>query len=154
MPSNDNYGQVARAALTAIDAILARWLPGGKRQGHEYIVRNPTRSDDRPGSFSVNCTTGRWSDFATDDKGGDLISLIAYVDRLSQAEACKILGTFLGIATSDRDADHSSRPKPAWVPLRPIPNDASYLDKRRPARSTLLDLFAVRYHGDGPRSAL
>ncbi|MGH8579591.1 MAG: hypothetical protein ACREVK_05510 [Gammaproteobacteria bacterium] len=101
MLNSHKYREVARAALAAIDAVLARWLPGGKRQGAEYIVRNPTRSDDRPGSFSINCNTGRWADFATGDKGGDLISLIAYLDRISQAEACRRLGSFLGVATGD-----------------------------------------------------
>ena len=31
------------------------------------------------GSFSVSITTGVWADFATDDRGGDLVSLYAYL---------------------------------------------------------------------------
>lgn len=70
------------------DAINARldpatavpsWLPEGKRRGREWIARNPTRADASPGSFTVNLTTGKWADFATDDKGGDLVSLYAYL---------------------------------------------------------------------------
>jgi hypothetical protein len=35
--------------------------------------------DQNPGSFSINVRTGRWADFATGDKGGDVISLAAYL---------------------------------------------------------------------------
>ncbi|TBW39299.1 hypothetical protein EYW49_07380 [Siculibacillus lacustris] len=40
---------------------------------------NPTRTDHRPGSFKVNLRTGRWGDFSTGDKGGDLIALAAFL---------------------------------------------------------------------------
>ena len=40
---------------------------------------NPTRPDRRAGSFKVNLRTGRWADFATGDKGGDAVSLAAYL---------------------------------------------------------------------------
>lgn len=41
--------------------------------------------------------SGRWADFATDDKGGDVISLAAYLSGLSQAEAARELARALGI---------------------------------------------------------
>ena len=68
-----DFKSIARAALEQAPRILASWLPDGKRQGNEYIARNPTRSDDSAGSFSVNLNTGVWKDFATGDAGGDLI---------------------------------------------------------------------------------
>ena len=43
------------------------------------MARNPTRPDRRPGSFKINLTTGRWADFATGDRGGDPVSLAAYL---------------------------------------------------------------------------
>lgn len=89
----------ARAALAAVDSVLVRWLPEGKRQGSEWVARNPTRHDDAPGSFSVNTATGAWGDFATGDKGGDLVSLVRYLDGLSsQGEAARRLSDFLGTA--------------------------------------------------------
>lgn len=59
--------------------LVPQWLPDGKQQGNEWIARNPTRQDKRPGSFSVSLVTGKWSDFATGDSGNDLISLWAYL---------------------------------------------------------------------------
>jgi hypothetical protein len=45
----------------------------------------------------VNVTTGRWSDFATDHRGGDLVSLGAFLHRMSQADAAKRIAEMLGI---------------------------------------------------------
>jgi hypothetical protein len=75
--SPSDYRAIADEALRTFDAVIARWLPGGKFEGREYVVRNPTRNDKRPGSFKVNRDTGQWADFATGDKGADLVSLVA-----------------------------------------------------------------------------
>jgi len=47
--------------------------------------------------FKVNVKTGVWSDFATDDKGGDLISLFAYAREMSQGDAARELSGRLGL---------------------------------------------------------
>jgi len=39
----------------------------------------------------VNLLTGRWADFATGDKGGDPISLLAYLRSISQGDAARLL---------------------------------------------------------------
>ena len=59
---------INRAALSVLPSLLDRWLPGGRREGREYTVRNPRRADRRPGSFRINLNTGRWADFATGDR--------------------------------------------------------------------------------------
>lgn len=91
------FARIAAAALQNIDTVLAQWVPNGKRQGHEYVALNPARIDQRTGSFSINLNTGAWADFATNDKGGDLIALVAYIERTRQPEACKRLAEFLRI---------------------------------------------------------
>ena len=92
-----DFKAVAAAALSAADAVLSRWLPDGRRHGAEYLARNPTRDDRRPGSFSINAHTGAWMDGATGDKGGDLVALVAYLDRVKQDEAARRLAEFLRI---------------------------------------------------------
>jgi hypothetical protein len=93
-----DFAAVNRAALGRLPDILARWLPGGRMEGREYVVRNPKRHDRRPGSFKINLDTGRWADFATGDKGGDPISLAAYLAGCRQVEAARRLAAMLGIA--------------------------------------------------------
>ena len=96
-PAAHDFKTTAAAALAAADAVLSHWLPDGKHNGHEYQALNPTRTDSRPGSFSINTSTGQWADFATDDKGGDLVSLVAYLDGCNQGEAESRLADFLGL---------------------------------------------------------
>ena len=42
--------------------------------------------------------TGVWADFATDDKGGDIISYYAYIKGLGQIDAAKELADRLGVS--------------------------------------------------------
>jgi hypothetical protein len=94
------FDHVNRAAIAALPAILARWLPRGRIVGREYVALNPTRSDERMGSFKVALSgprAGAWADFATGDKGGDVISLAAYLTHSTQVEAARQLSVMLGI---------------------------------------------------------
>lgn len=93
-----DFPTINRAALAMLPALLERWLPDGKKQGHEWVARNPKRGDRQPGSFSVNLNTGRWADFAqADARGGDVISLAAYLAGISQYEAAQELAKMLGL---------------------------------------------------------
>ncbi|MEN3239025.1 hypothetical protein PUR29_36930 [Methylobacterium ajmalii] len=93
--------RIAEHALGSAPAILARWLPDGRRQGAEWVARNPTRSDARPGSFKVNTVTGRWADFSTGERGGDLVSLAAYLFKTNQVEAASGIAEMLGVSAYD-----------------------------------------------------
>jgi hypothetical protein len=74
-----DFRRVNRLALSRLDDILRRWLPGGKLQGAEYVVRNPKRLDHRPGSFKINVKTGKWGDFAAGVGGGDPVVAVAVI---------------------------------------------------------------------------
>ena len=92
------FRRIADAALDHAETIAARWLPDGRREGAEWVSLNPTRNDQRAGSFKVNLQTGAWGDFATGDRGGDLISLAAFLFRVRQAEAAFRIADMLGVA--------------------------------------------------------
>ena len=94
-----DFVAIDRAASGNMLPILRRWLPDGRVEGQEFVARNPTRADRHPGSFKINLRTGRWSDFATGDKGGDVVSLAAYLHGLSQAEAARRLAVMLGVGS-------------------------------------------------------
>jgi hypothetical protein len=82
---------VSGACLQHLPALLQSWLPDGRVMGGEWVALNPTRADRRAGSFKINMTTGRWADFATNHAGGDLVSLYAYLNGLSQIAAARAL---------------------------------------------------------------
>ncbi|MEG3089521.1 hypothetical protein [Sphingomonas sp. PB4P5] len=85
-----DFDGINKAALAVLDAICRRWLSEGVLYGKEWVARNPTRADGKPGSFRINVQTGRWADFAVQGaKGGDVIGLAAYLfhggDRIAAA---------------------------------------------------------------------
>ncbi|MBI4967824.1 MAG: hypothetical protein HZC25_06870 [Rhodospirillales bacterium] len=97
-----DFDAINRAALARLPDLLARWLPGGRTEGQEYTPLNPRRGDHRPGSFRINLRTGRWSDFATGDAGGDPISQGAYLFGLSQVESARRFADMLGVRFDGR----------------------------------------------------
>ena len=53
----------------------------GRKQGKDFVCRNPNRSDKTIGSFRVcisGVKSGRWADFALDVRG-DALGLVAYI---------------------------------------------------------------------------
>lgn len=106
-----SFADVKAVSLKEIDRVLAHWLPNGKRVdgGKEYTAANPTRADKRAGSLKVNLSKGTWADFATGDKGGDLIDLVRYLDGGTDVEACNKLADLLHVTAGAAQ----SKPTPA-----------------------------------------
>jgi uncharacterized protein (DUF927 family) len=131
-PSNTakrpNFADVKAAALKDIDRVLSHWLPNGKRVdgGKEYTAPNPTRSDKRAGSLKISLSKGTWSDFATGDKGGDLIDLVRYLDGCTDVEACNKLADLLNVSSGGAQAKTApaKTKAPEWIAIQPIPSEA------------------------------
>ncbi|MHB2246008.1 DUF927 domain-containing protein [Pseudomonas fitomaticsae] len=123
-----SFADVKAAALKDIDRVLSHWLPNGKRVdgGKEYTAPNPTRSDKRAGSMKINLSKGTWADFATGDKGGDLIDLVRYLDGGTDVEACNRLADWLNVAPGAAQTKAApSKPKATtWNAIQPIPTEA------------------------------
>jgi len=92
-----DFAGINAAALGNGRALAQQLVPGGAFRSHEYVVRNPARDDKNPGSFTINCRTGRWSDFAIGAKGGDFISWYAHARNVDQSEAARQIAKKLGI---------------------------------------------------------
>lgn len=91
------FEKVNTIALPILEGLCQQWLPGGRTEAREYVALNPLRADRTLGSFRINLTSGRWSDFATSDRGGDPVSYYAYINRLSQIDAARALARILGV---------------------------------------------------------
>src|SRR5688572_18153600 len=89
-----------------------RWLPGGKMiTSAEYACGGLTGGAGQ--SLRVNVTTGVWCDFATNEKGADLIDLYAAIHRLRLPEAAKELAQQIGFGdSSPRQLPPAPAPKP------------------------------------------
>ncbi|WP_106075833.1 DUF927 domain-containing protein [Chromobacterium amazonense] len=119
------FEEVKRAALSALPRVLDWAGVDWKQIHHEIQMINSARSDEGYGSFSINVNTGVWADFASGDKGGDVIALVAYLKSYGQGEACKDLARLLGIINGEAPAASAPAPLPAAVPaaeaVLPIP---------------------------------
>lgn len=91
-----NFQQLAQRLLPRAGIILADNCPGGENKGREYVAS--TIHGGRGDSFKFNLETGKWADFATGDKGGDIISFYAANTLCTQPEAARYLESkYLGI---------------------------------------------------------
>ena len=128
MSKRPSFSEVKHASLKSIEQVLSNWLPGGKRVdgGKEYTAPNPTRNDKHAGSLKISLTKGTWADFATGDKGGDLIDLVRYLESCSDVDACQKLIEFLRIdAGTVISAQSANKPATAeWQAVLPIPAEA------------------------------
>ena len=135
-----DFQAINEHALANLDDVFERWLPEGEQSGKEYKPLNPKRDDTEIGSFSINTETGAWADFAEDEgaKGGDLVSLIAYLEGCSQSDAAKKLVDFLATLDGPTKTPPQAKTKgkktkiQAWAPIVPVPPDAPAPFNRHP----------------------
>lgn len=166
MPSGNTlpFAEIAAACLSQAESLVAEWLPGGRREGPEWKALNPTRADGKIGSFSVNVVTGAWGDFACDDKGGDLVSLYAYLFfQGDQGKAAVELAERFGITLppleggklgrkawkpappkTEQAAPKEKAPRTWWKPVWPVPTDAGEPPKAHPNRGIPSRIFTYR----------
>ena len=135
-----DFDAIAAAALPHLESLLCEWLPGGKKDGVEYVATNPTRGDRKAGSFRINTVTGVWCDFSSDDSGSDTIALVAYLEDIKQGEAARRLSKRLGMPIAEQRAptmDGSSKPGSAsaadWIAQPHAPQGHKYPSFRHPA---------------------
>ena len=132
MATSPRFDDVNAAAQARGVSLLESLLPRGRLHGREYVCGDLTGGPGK--SLSVNTDTGKWCDFATGDKGGDLVSLYAAVHDMKQGEALRALAGELGLSGgSGRDIarlrDHAkakikTEPEREWVVVMPLPDDA------------------------------
>jgi hypothetical protein len=141
-----DYSDISSRALGQSSSLVARWLPGGRQESSEWIALNPRRPDKSPGSFRINLVTGKWSDFADESgaaKGGDLISLYAYLNSVSQIDAAKEIARDVGTNTPPPEPPRKQKGRVAYVRMvSPVPADAPPLP---PEVSVHADSGWVRY---------
>lgn len=119
-----DFAAINQAALGCFERLLREWLPGGQKSGSEYSALNPTRADTKRGSFSINIHKGIWQDFATGDRGGDPVSLYAYLFTAGdQGLAGKALADVLGVAALSAPVVAEKKPRTEWRSMTP-PIDA------------------------------
>jgi putative DNA primase/helicase len=114
-----DFQAIAQQSLAHAETLLLRWLPAGRRNGHEWLVGD--LSGNAGESTSINMRTGAWADFAGDKKGGDFISLLAAIRGCTQLEAAKQIADELGIRVDHPPAAPPKSKKQQWTQVVPAP---------------------------------
>ncbi|UBB19514.1 VapE domain-containing protein [Comamonas odontotermitis] len=162
------YRELAEALLDRIDELVPRWLPGGRREGHEW------KCSDLGGGSGSSCSVcmegsraGRWADFSGDEKGRDLLSLYAAIHNLSIGKAAiqvareEGLEAVAGVVKTAAGApvQPAANPRPAapakpkpvkenWTPIVPVPDYAPPTDNVHFDRGQGLHVAEYRYGDD------
>lgn len=159
-----DISRIAQAALSQARTLLPAWLPGGKWDGREWRCGDLSGAPGK--SFGCNADSGRWSDFASGESGGDLVSLYAAIHGVGQGEAAFGVAVELGIDTdtSFQGRGQQRRPKQGqressptggavearsggeerkteWRPVLPVPENAAALPLAHPVRGAYVSAW-------------
>ncbi len=96
-PGRIDFRRINSVAVRNGEAVAQAFLPDGRREGREWVSRNPRRADRRPGSFKVNLDSGKGADFASGDRFSDFVGMVAFVQAIGQREAALSLAEALGV---------------------------------------------------------
>lgn len=147
-----DYEGLNRSLLNRARDLFQSWYPNGRFEGKEFKIGN--RSGEVGGSLSIDINTGLWADFATGDKGGDIVSYYAYKEGLKQGEAATALSKEIGFEVSSPQNQKNKQAinppldhvKPAMVHFKHGNPTASYTYRN----TDLSVLFYIsKYNTDG-----
>jgi len=112
-----DFKGLSEALLARSREFIPQWLPGGKLIGREWTCASLRGG---PGeSCKANFETGKWSDFAGDERGGDLVSLYAAIQNITQAAAAKQLAAQIGFQLSPAEEPAKQPPKEHQITAPP-----------------------------------
>lgn len=116
------FAALADALLAMADTLVPNWLPGGAKRGPEWVCAGLSGGEGT--SCSVNLVKGRWADFSSDERGGDLVSLYAAIHNLDMGKAAVQVARDYGlesVAGVQPDPEHERPPAPPPPPPRAKP---------------------------------
>lgn len=140
------------AAMLARDAekVAEFLLPGGKKVGSEY--RAGSTSGGAGESLGVHLTgakAGVWKDFASDNRGGDLLDLWRESRQQSLPDALRDAADWLGVQDPvPYQPTRRAWSKPAVKHSAPVGKVQAYLESRKLTTETVR-AFKVRASEDG-----
>jgi len=103
--SESDCENIAAIAQQRFDIVMSHWLPAGRYDEYDYVARNLKSSEGKHWSLAINIASGHWFDFAMEKEGGDLVSLVAHLEGVTQSKAARMLASFLSIdLASERGA--------------------------------------------------
>lgn len=147
-----DYDRLKAIARNNMEMILHRWLPGGKVVRGEYLCGSVHGGQGE--SCSTNVNDGVGGDFASTERWGDVIDMVATLEGVSMSDAAHKLEEFLGITdatptplpipkqTETERRDHHKKVSAAlWMEGEACPPTHPYLIKKQVNVDS-----GIRYH--------
>lgn len=133
------------ALIPRAEALCATLLPGGRREGREWVAGSTQGEKGRSLKVVLDGPkAGLWKDFATDE-GGDLLKLIQHVRKGLTKDAADFARDFLGLPPWAPDKDATRPFDPLTMRFRGSTGTAAWT--YRDAQGAIL-CHAVRFQFD------
>lgn len=104
MSGRIGIAEVKRLLQDRIEDLCRQLLPGGRREGRLWVSANPITGDEKKRDpalkVALSGDAGAWRDWRGGDRG-DVIDLVAYVNRTDRAGALAWGKDWLGLARLD-----------------------------------------------------
>lgn len=97
MRTRIDFKKLSVESLIHLDGLVRIVDPGARLQGREWQFIDPQRPSRNRGDSSINRVTGKWADFGSGVRGGDVVSWWAHCRGLSQGAAAHDLAERLGV---------------------------------------------------------
>lgn len=141
-----NFSEINRVALAA--SYPRHLFPKASQIGRELQCGNI--HGDPGHSFCVNLETGAWIDNSTDQRGGDVVSLVAAREGITQGEAARRLADELNLDPGRKPAP---RPAPKSLPDAPTTGEPAHVYSYLKADGTVA-FEVLRYEKPGHTKAI
>lgn len=109
-----DFDEVNTRAMQSLEALLRDWLPGGVRQGVEYVCGGWDGVKGR--SLSINLKTGKGGDFASGDVVGDPIGIYSKRFGVDRVAAGRALAGIFGMDGGDTSHTQLATYTPPAIP--------------------------------------
>ncbi len=139
---DNNFFQTIKESLKGqYGGVIAAILPGGKEEGKHYVCGSLAGGPGK--SCKTSLLTGSGTDYATDEKWGDIISLAAQAWKMQPLDAAYALAKQYGITVKGNSLGKAnavlaqflpralqptpaavSEPSGSFTPIMPIPENA------------------------------
>ena len=112
--SQTNAETLKRDLLYRSESICRHLLPAGKRHGNEWHCGNLRGAPGR--SLGINLMTGIWEDFATGERGSNLLELWRQARGVDFATSLREAAAFTGQTMPElaRKDDEAARKRSSW----------------------------------------
>lgn len=116
------FDRIKASQSLFLSSYIETLIPGGAWHGDRYVAAG--LEGGKGESFSFSLSKGIGTDYATEDKGSDIIDIAAKIWRLKKMAAAKKIASEWGLELTERKsfAKKTKTEEKKYIPVHPIPD--------------------------------